>query len=53
MHPHSRVWMLRISWAITRFFTAKRLDIVAQLVIGKERSAPDSGAKTGDASKLS
>ena len=34
MHPHSRVWMLRISWAITRFFTAKRLDIVAQ---GKRR----------------
>jgi hypothetical protein len=34
MHPRSRVLMLRISWRITRFLTAKRLYIVAQ---GKRR----------------
>ena len=34
MHPRWRVLMLRISWGITRFLTAKRLYIVAQ---GKQR----------------
>jgi len=34
MHPRSRVLMLRISWGITGFLTAKRLHIVAQ---GKQR----------------